>query len=73
MMQQTISNPHNFEESESLLQAIQKLSKDIYTYESLVSTFSVKVAELKARKEMLVMTYQEELDYIIQFSYSKIE
>ena len=67
-MQQTISNPHNFEESESLLLAIQKLSKDIYTYESLVSTFSVKVAELKARKEMLVMTYQEELDYIIQFS-----
>lgn len=67
MMNQTIAEPQDFEESESLLKSIQKLSKDIYTYESLVSTFEVKVAELKARKEMLVMTYQEELDYIIQF------
>jgi hypothetical protein len=65
--QLTVTSRDIFGEPESPLKQIARISKEIYTYESLLNKFKYKISELKSLKAMLELENTQELDIVREF------
>jgi hypothetical protein len=62
-----LSNYHLLEEPETSLAKLQKISKEIVTYQSLMSSFGYRIEELRALREMITLENSHELEIIKEF------
>jgi hypothetical protein len=65
--QLTVTSRDILGEPESAIKQIARISKEIYTYESLLDKFKYKISELKSLKVMLELENIHELDIVREF------